>query len=138
MIAAALFLFTGVAFGQTLQKGNILGLHVIEFNIDPDVTYNQWENFVLTKYLPAFNEEFQGDIEVYFAKVDRGDDENGMSTIYIFKSVEVRAKYFTSEGDFTELFTTKNEKVNQTVADGMSKLGTSHYIRIHYNDWIIQ
>ena len=138
IIAAAFILLAGVAFSQTLQKGNILGLHVITVNLDPDVTYNQWENFGLTKYIPAVNKEFQGDIELYYAKVDRGDDENGLCLLWIFKSAEIRAKYFTQEGTSLELFNSKIEKVIQTLGDEMSKLGTSNYSRVHFNDWIIQ
>jgi hypothetical protein len=138
IIAAAFILLAGVAFGQTLQKGSILALHVISVNLDPDVTYNTWENFGLNKFIPAFNKEFQGDIELYYAKVDRGDDENGLSLIWLFKSVEVRAKYFTEEGTPTELFNSKNEKVNQSLADEISVLGTSNFTSAHYNDWIIQ
>ena len=138
IIAAAFILIAGVAFGQTLQKGSILGVHLIEVTLDPDVTYNQWENFALNTYLPAYNEGFQGDIEFYSTKVDRGDDENGIGIIYVFKSVEVRAKYFTPEGAVTELFTSMNDKIMLTIADEMSKLGTSNYTRLHYNDWLIQ
>ena len=138
IIAAAFILLAGVAFGQTLQKGSVLALHVITVNLDPDVTYNQWENFALTKYIPAYNEEFQGDIEVYYAKVDRGDDENGLSLIYVYKSVEVRAKYFTQEGTPNELFNSKMEKVIQTLADEISAIGTSDFTYGHYNDWVIQ
>ena len=138
LVIAALLLFAGIAFGQTLQKGNLIGLHVIKVNLDPDVTYNQWENFGLTKYIPAMNEEFQGDIEMYYAKVARGDDEGGLSLIWVIKSAEVRAKYFMQDGTATELFNSKNEKVIQTLADEMSKIGTSSYSRLHYNDWIIQ
>jgi len=112
IIAAAFILLTGVAFGQTLQKGSIIGVHVIKVTLDPDVTFNQWENFGLTKFIPTFDEEFQGDIELYYTKVDRGDDENGLGLIYVFKSIEVRAKYFTQEGATTELFNSKNEKVS--------------------------
>ena len=138
IIAAAFILLTGVAFGQTLQKGSILALHVISVNLDPDVTFNQWENFGLTKFIPALNEEFQGDIELYYAKVDRGDDENGLSLIWIIKSVEVRAKYFTQEGTATELFNSKYEKAFQNLADEISALGTSNFTYGHYNDWVIQ
>jgi hypothetical protein len=138
IIAAAFILLAGVAFGQSLQKGSVLGLHVISVNLDPDVTFNQWENFGLTKFIPAINKEFQGDIELYYAKVDRGDDENGLSLIWLFKSAEVRAKYFTQEGDGTELFNSKYEKILQSLAEEMSKIGTSTYSRVHYNDWIIQ
>ena len=138
IIAAAFILLTGVAFGQTFQKGSILGLHVITVNLDPDVTYNQWKNVAVTKFIPAFNEEFQGDIELYYAKVDRGDDENGLSLIWIIKSVEVRAKYFTQEGTATELFNSKYEKAFQNLADEISALGTSNFTYGHYNDWVIQ
>jgi hypothetical protein len=138
IIAAAFILLAGVAFGQTLQKGSILALHVISVDLDPDVTFNQWENFGLTKIIPALNKEFQGDVELYYAKVDRGDDENGLSLIWLFKSAEVRAKYFTQEGDGTELFNSKYEKILQSLAEEMSKIGTSTYSRVHYNDWIIQ
>jgi hypothetical protein len=138
IIAAAFILLAGVAFGQALQKGSIVGLHVITVNLDPDVTYNQWENFGLTIFLPALNKEFQGDVEMYFAKVDRGDDENGLSLIWVFKSAEVRAKYFTQEGDGTELWNSKYEKVYQSLADELSKIGTSSFTYGHFNDWIIQ
>jgi hypothetical protein len=138
IIAAAFILIAGVAFGQTLQKGSILGVHLIEVTLDPDVTYNQWKNFVLNTYLPAYNEGFQGDVEFYYTKVDRGDDENGIGIMYAFKSVEVRAKYFTPEGTVTELFTSMDDKIMLTIADEMSKLGTSNYTRLHYNDWLIQ
>src|SRR4030042_6346588 len=129
---AAFLIMAGAIFGQTLQKGNVLALHVITANLDPDVTYNQWKNFGLTKSIPAFNKEFQGDVIMYFAEVDRGDDENGLSLIFIFKSLEVRDKYFTKEGTPTELWNSKWEKVNQsTPEEERNKLGTSDYSGIH-------
>lgn len=115
-----------------------LHLHVITVNLDPDVTYNQWKNFGLTKWIPAFNKQFQGDIEIYSAEVDRGDDANGVSLIYVFKSLEVRDKYFTQEGDATELFNSKMENINQALIDETNKLGASSISWKHYNDWVIQ
>jgi hypothetical protein len=138
LVITAFILLAGVAYGQTLQKGSILALHVISVNLDPDVTYNQWKNFGLTKFIPEFNKQFQGDVKLYFAEVDRGDDENGISLIYIFKSVEVRAKYFTEEGDATELFNSRYEKVMQAFPDEISALGTTSFSYEHYNDWVIQ
>ena len=46
-------------------------------------------------------------------KSDRGDDENSVGMIWFIKSKDVRAKYFDEEGAFTELFSTKFEKVNK-------------------------
>ena len=138
ILLAALILVVGTTFGQTLQKGNVLGLHVITINLDPDVTYNQWKNVGLTKFIPAFNKQFQGDVKLYFAEVDRGDDENGASLIYVFKSVEVRDKYFTQDGTATELWNSNWENITQALTDDFNKLGTSSYTGRHYNDWVIQ
>ena len=138
ILTAALILVVGTAFSQTLQKGNFLALHVITLNLDPDVTYNQWKNIVLNKWVPAFNEQFQGDVEFYLAEVDRGDDENGLSFLYIFKTVEVREKYFTQEGQPTELWSSKFENASQAIEDERVKLGITAYSGKHYNDWVIQ
>jgi hypothetical protein len=138
LIVTALVLFAGIAFGQTLEKGNILALHVITVNLDPDVSYNQWKNIGLTKLIPELNKQFQGDVKFYFAEVDRGDDENGLSLIYIFKSLEARAKYFTEEGASTELFNSRYEKAMQAFPDEISALGTTSFSYGHYNDWVIQ
>jgi len=76
---------------------------------------------------------------MYYAEVNRGDDEHGISLIYFFKSLEVRDKYFTKEGNGTELWNTKWEKIMQSIpAEENSKLGTSDWTGKHYNDWIIQ
>lgn len=137
LVITALLLFAGFAFGQTLEKGNILGLHVIELNLDPDVTYNQYLSG-MHEYATIFNKEFQGDLEMLIAKADRGNDENSLGLIWLFKSAELRAKYFTEEGAATELFNTMYEKVNTTFAAKQAALGISEWSSIHYNDWIIQ
>lgn len=136
LVATAIFLFAGLAFGQTLEKGNVIGLHVVQLNLDPDVTYNQYISGQEV-FTSLFNEEFQGDIEVYMIKSDRGDDENSVGMIWFIKSKDVRAKYFDEEGAFTELFSTKFEKVNKAFAEKVTTLGTSDWTRIRYNDWII-
>jgi hypothetical protein len=138
VIIAALILIAGVAYGQTVEKGNIIALNVITANLDPDVTYNQWKNVGLTKFIPEFNKQFQGDIKLYFAEVDRGDDENGLGLIYVFKSLEVRDKYFTQEGTATELFNSNYEKATQAITDELNTLGASSFSYGHYNDWVIQ
>jgi len=59
ILLATFILMAGTIFGQTLQKGNVLGLHVITVNLDPDVTYNQWKNAALTVYIPALIRNFK-------------------------------------------------------------------------------
>jgi len=136
LVVTGLLMLAGIAFGQTLKKGNIIGLHVIQLNLDPDVTYNQYISGQEV-FTSIFNKEFQGDIEVYLIKSDRGDEENSMGMIWLIKSNDIRAKYFDEEGAFTELFSTKFEKVNSAFAEKVTSLGTSDWTRLRYNDWII-
>ena len=45
----ALVLMAGVAFGQTIQKGSVFGAYALEIKLDPDVTMNQFLDFVQNK-----------------------------------------------------------------------------------------
>ena len=135
VVLTALILLSGLTFGQTFQKGNLVGFHVGTVNLDPDVTFNQWKEFVLETYLPAFNKEFEGEIQVFIAKGDRGDEINCISQIIIIKSVEIRDKYFTESGGTSELYKEKWAKL-KSINDEFQKLGI--FSREHYTDWVIQ
>ena len=41
-------LFLTPTFGQGLSKGNLLGIHTMKINLDPDVTMNQYKDFLLS------------------------------------------------------------------------------------------
>ena len=126
----------GAIFGQTLQKGILIGMHVETLIPNPDVTYNQFKDFFVNKYLPEWNKLFEGDMKVYFAEGERGADDNCVSLLWVFNSVEVRDKYFDKEGNNTELFNSRAEKFSQSIDEELNKLGT--FSEKHYTDWIIQ
>ena len=135
ILTAALILVVGTTFGQTFQKGNLVGFHVGTIILDPDVTFNQYKDFLHNKYIPEYDKQFQEEIKMYAAEGDRGDDENCGSLILVFKSVEVRDKYFTQEGSPTELYNSKFEKI-QPIWEELNKLGT--FSQKHFTDWVIQ
>ena len=54
LVITALLLFAGIAFGQTLQKGNLIGVHVITFDLKPGVTVDQVIDFFDEKNKPAW------------------------------------------------------------------------------------
>jgi hypothetical protein len=128
-------LFTGILFGQTLQKGNLVGFHVGTVMLEPDVTFDQWKRFYIDHYLPAFNNEFKDEMQMYIAEGERGDEVNFVSAILVFKSKEVRDKYIPEEGTPSELYISKVQKI-QTILDEANKLGK--FSRKHFTDWIIQ
>ena len=131
----ALILFTGITFGQTLQKGNLVGMHVLTINLDPDVTFNQYKDYLINKFIPAVEKQFQGDIKLYLGEGNRGDDANNVSIMWIFKSIEVRDKYFAQADTSTEIWSSNWEKL-LPIREGLNNLGAQS--RKHYTDWVIQ
>ena len=133
ILTAALILVVGTTFGQTFQKGNLVGFHVMTINLDPDVTMNQFMDFFTNKVGPEFEKNFPG-IKTYIAKGIRGENKNSFGLIYLFETEEIRNKYFNEDGTFTELGNSAFEKI-QPISEELSKLGT--YTTI-YTDWVIQ
>ncbi len=46
ILTTALVLLAGITFGQTLKKGVILGVHHMTITLEPDVTMDQYLDFL--------------------------------------------------------------------------------------------
>jgi len=130
---ATILLITGMAFGQDLQKGNVIGLHVLTVTLKPGVTMNQFNDFYINKYLPEM-EKNMPEIKGYIIKGVRGENENKFGMIFSFKSVEVRDKYFPMPDKMSDLANAGFQKL-QPLYDELDKLGTYSTV---YTDWVIQ
>jgi len=129
-------IMAGAIFGQTLQKGNLLGVHVVDLKLKPDVTYNQWKDFMLNKFIPKFKEVTQGEIELYLIEGSRGENENGIGIIYFFKSVAARDKYFNTDGSISDYGQQAFDKLNTINQEATEKFEKSFITK--YTDWIVQ
>lgn len=132
-IAAAFILLTGIAFGQTLQKGNLVGLHIVSLNLHPDVTLNQYLDFVIHKVVPEYEKNFPG-IKYFIAKGIRGENENSFAYFVVFESENVRNKYWGKEDVYTDIGTSAMEKM-EPILTKLNELGTASTT---YTDWLIQ
>jgi len=56
-IILVLLVSAGSVSGQSIEKGNLIGLHTVTVDLDPDVTMNEYKNFILTKWIPAANKK---------------------------------------------------------------------------------
>ena len=136
LLVLMLLSVTLVTFGQKLAKGNVVGTHVGTIILNPDVSYNQYKTFLLTKYIPELNKAYNGDMMMYFAESDRSNGEPHVITMmYVFTSVEARNKYFPTPEKFSDLFTATQEKL-KPMDDQLAKLGA--YSEKFYHDWIVQ
>jgi len=132
LTTAFIFLLVGVTFGQSLQKGNIIGTHVLTVDLKPDVTMEQFQEFYISKFIPEMEKLFPG-WKGYLVKGIRGENENSIGLIWVIKSEEYRDKYFNEDGSLNELGTITLEKMNP-VLEELEKLGTDTST---YTDWLI-
>ena len=132
-IATILLLALSVApvMSQTLSKGNLMGIHTLTVNLDPDVTMNQYKQYIKTKMIPAWEKHFE--MKVYLLQSQRGADANSLGVAFIYASEEIRDKYWGEDGSPTALWQEKSELV-QEITDGANKLGTWTST---YNDWLV-
>lgn len=128
-----MILVTMATFGQSLQKNNIIGLHTFSLNLDPDITFNQYKDFFIQKYIPELDKNYP-DVKHYFVIGNRGENRNYIGLIVVFESQEIKNKYYNEDGSRTELTKTLQERV-QPIRDELDKLGT---VTAEYTEWMIQ
>ena len=133
ILIAAVILMAGITYGQGLQKGNLIGTHVVTVSLMPGVTIEKFMDFYKTKVIPEIEKNVPN-MKEYVVKSIRGENMNSFGMIVVFKSAQDRDKYYNSDGSDTELGKSVNEKL-KTVMDELGKLGT---LTTKYNDWIVQ
>ena len=133
LIVTALLLFTGIASGQTLKKGNLIGVHVVTLELKPDVTMEQYIKFVNEKYIPEFEKLFEG-YHLFIMKGIRGENKGSIGFLFQTKDEATRNLYNNDDGSSTELADKLYEKM-EPVWNEMDKLGTWNS---KYTDWILQ
>lgn len=133
LIITALFLFAGVAFGQTLKKGAILAIRPSTgLVLKPDVTMNQYLDVLKNKWAPEMEKLFPG-TKMFYMKGDRGTMANVYAMVWYFESAEVRDKYFDAEGNW------RDEALSARMQASMEML-TEYVVdpgMADFTDWIV-
>ena len=127
-----IFIFTGISSGQSLQKGNLIGTHVLTIELKPGVSMEQWQEFYIQKFMPAAEKQFQG-WEGHLLKGIRGENENKVGVIYIIKSEKHRDMYYNKDGTMNETGLKAQNKL-QPILDEIYKLGAWE---MKYTDWLV-
>lgn len=134
ILIVSLALMAGFSFGQTLQKGNLLGLHVLKINLKPNVTMDQVKSFYITKMIPGFEKEFQG-MKGYLVQGIRGENKNSFGILWVFESATARERYYQMD----ELTTTEEGKQALEKVEPLNKeLEKLAIVTAKFTDWVIQ
>lgn len=131
LVVAALFLFSGIAFAQELHKGGMLAVHEATLTLNPDVTMNQFLDFLTNQWYPEMNKHVDG-VTFFLLKGDRGENEGSLAWGVYCESEEVRNKYWPEDGDNGEWSKVMQEM--QPLIEKMNKLGSSTTV---FTDWKI-
>ena len=101
IITTILLCITQIVLGQTLQKGNLVGVHVIYIELNPGVTMAEFQKFHTDVLIPEYEKNYPG-WQLFLAKGIRGENQNTYGWIIIVESEEIRNKYYNDDGSITE------------------------------------
>ncbi len=132
ILTAIVILLAEIVLGQTLQKGNLVGVHVIYIELNPGVTMAEFQKFHTNKLIPEYEKNYPG-WQLFLAKGIRGENQNTYGWIIVVESEEIRNKYYNDDGSITEFGQAAAEKM-QPILEEAEKFGK---LKRTYTDWII-
>ena len=132
MFIAAFTALVNLSFAQKLQKGNLIGVHVLTVTLKPGVTMEQFKTFYLSKSIPAYEIAFKG-TKGFLLDGRRGESKDKLAIAWHFETEQDRDKFFKEDG-FTDMGNAAVAAVSD-VDKELEKLGTSTDV---FTDWVIQ
>jgi len=132
IMMAVLILMTGLMYGQSLQKGNLIGTHIFSVTLAPGVTMDKYIEFMTNKAIPEM-EKVYTNWKYYLVKGIRGENPDSYGMIIVIKTQKDRDKYYNPDGTDSELGKQANEKL-KPVMDEFTKMGT---YTSKYTDWVV-
>ncbi len=118
---------------QSLEKGNLVGVHTLTISLDRDATFNDYKKYLQDQWIPA-NNKLNPDAKLYLLEGIRGEGEGSLGFVFVFKNAEARDKYWNKDGTPSE-FGQKMFDEMQPVTEAGEKIGTWSST---YTDWIVQ
>ncbi len=129
---AIILLLGGITKGQSLERGNLIGTHVVSVELKAGVTMDQWQKFIIEKYIPELEKHYEG-FKLYLVKGIRGLNEKSLGFLWVIKSEKHRDKYFNADGSYNEQGLVIQEKLVPLMEE-LEKLGPFTY---EYTDWVV-
>lgn len=133
LFLAILFLATSQLFGQMLQKGNLVGLHVITMQLQPGISEEDAVKFLLEKAIPA-DEKAYG-VKEYLLHGIRGKYADQYGVLVVFKDEQARDKYY-AENDEAKANLAKANELLKDITEEAGKYFVFSDNAPVYNDYL--
>jgi len=137
MVAALLLLASSLCYGQGLERGNLIGVHLVTVNLKPNATMEGFTKFYVERVLPEYEKTWPG-LKGYLLKSFFSDSKNKFAIVWLFKTVEDRNRNFNADGSANQLEKTALERV-KPIEEKLKNLYGSYTVQYtHEDDWVVQ
>ena len=137
MIAALVALVPSVCYAQGLERGNLVGVHVVTVTLNPGATMDDFIKFYVEQVLPEYEKNWPG-LKGYVLKSFFSDSKNKFAIFWLFKTVEDRNRNFNADDTPNELEKAALAKV-KPIEEKLKKLYGNYTIQYtHEDDWVVQ
>jgi hypothetical protein len=122
-------------YGQSLQKHNLFGLHVIDVTLNEGVSMEEFKDFFTHELIPEYEKHFIG-LKGHLIKSARGENKNKFAVVWVFATEPTRDYYFNKDDTPNQHELDALAKVKPKEDEIRKKYGS--YI-VHYkDDWVVQ
>ena len=131
--AAAMLLFAGIVYGQTLEKGGVLTLHHYQFTLNTGVTMDQYFDFMSDNLMPEMQKVFQTKFPVKILKGIGENNQHEYAMVSYWDSLEAFRSYWNDDGTPTEKGAAAMAKISPLI-EQLNAMGTYTMVP---GDWLI-
>ena len=136
-LLSTIFLISTFCQAQGLERGNLLGLHVITVTLNPTASMDDFKNFYVREVLPEYEKNWPG-LKGYLLKAFDRESKNKFAVVWLFKTEADRNRNFDADGKANELEKAALEKV-KPIEEKLKKLfGTYTVQYAKEDDWVVQ
>jgi len=115
------------------QNSPAVAIHSITITLKPDVTVNQYLDFMNNKYIPEYEKNFQGS-KMHASENFRTDKKNQYFVQVTFESLKARDKYYLQRTGTSNEAEMAWKKMDYITSEGSKYIWDS--IRVN-TDWVI-
>ena len=137
LVAAVVVMVPIICQARGLERGNLIGVHVITVDLKPGVSMEEFTKFYVEHVLPEYEKNWPG-LEGYLLKSFFSDSKNKFAIVWLFKTVEDRNRNFHADGTANELERAAQARVKPIEDELKAKYGSYTVQYTHEDDWVLQ
>lgn len=135
ILTSLLLFFTLNLFSQSLQRDNLVGLHVIEVTLNDGVNMEEFQNFFINELIPEYEKHFIG-LKGYLIQSVNGEYKDKFGLIWLFATQPTRDYYFNDDGTPNEYELESLARVKPKEDELKERFGS---YKVNYmDDWVVQ